>query len=307
MSDNARVAFVTGASRGIGKACALHLARAGFDVAIMARTLEEGEAREHSSTVRESDTSPLPGSLRSTAALVRDAGREALIVQGDLLDRASLGAAATTVLDAWGHVDVVVHNARYIGPGHMDRFLDTPIELLEKQIDGNVIAPLVLNKLLIPAMVEHGSGTIVNITSASGYADPTKPAGQGGWGMGYGVSKGAFQRIAGFLAVELADRGIRCFNVQPGLIATERIAQDMAKFGIENAGAPADVIGAVVAWLCTSDEADAFNGQNIEAQYFCHERGLLPEWPGPRYHENNIRYDRSGAALEELEARLAAQ
>jgi NAD(P)-dependent dehydrogenase (short-subunit alcohol dehydrogenase family) len=301
-----QVAFVTGASRGIGKATAVSLAQAGFDVAIMARTLEEGEAREHSSTLKASDMSPLPGSLSSTAALVRDTGRDALIVQGDLLDRASLGAAATKVLDAWGHVDVVVHNARYIGPGHMDRFLDTPIELLEKQLDGNVLAALVLNQLLLPSMIEHGGGTVVNITSASGYADPTKPAGDGGWGMGYGISKGAFQRIAGFLAVELGDQGIRCFNVQPGLIATERIAQDMAKFGITNSGAPPEVIGAVVAWLCTSDEADEFNGLNIEAQYFCHERGLLPGWPGPQPQNNNIRYDRSGAILDELETQLAA-
>src|SRR5262249_17106808 len=172
-----RVAFVTGASRGIGKACAVELAKAGFDVAIMARTMEEGEAREHSSTVRASDTSPLPGSLASTAKLVRDTGRDALVVQGDLLDRASLGAAATNVLDTWGHVDVVVHNARYIGPGHMDRFLDTPIDLIEKQIDGNVIAPLVLNKLLLPAMIERGGGTIVNITPAAGYADRANTAG----------------------------------------------------------------------------------------------------------------------------------
>jgi NAD(P)-dependent dehydrogenase (short-subunit alcohol dehydrogenase family) len=304
---SAGVAFVTGASRGIGKAIAVSLADAGFDVAIMARTIEEGETREHSSTLTASDTSPLPGSLSTTAALVRDRGREALMVPGDLLDRASLGAAATTTLDHFGHVDVVVHNARYIGPGHMDRFLDTPIELLEKQIDGNVIAPLVLNKLLLPSMIERGGGIVVNITSASGYADPTMPAGAGGWGMGYGVSKGAFQRIAGFLAVELADRGIRCYNVQPGLIATERIAQDMAKFGIENAGAPAEVIGAVVAWLCTSDEAPAFNGANIEAQYFCHQRGLLPSWAGPTFHENNIRYDRSGAVLADLESDLAAR
>jgi NAD(P)-dependent dehydrogenase (short-subunit alcohol dehydrogenase family) len=304
---SARVAFVTGASRGIGKAIAVSLADAGFDVAIMARTIEEGEAREHSSTLKASDTSPLPGSLSSTAALVRDRGREALMVPGDLLDRASLGAAATMTLEHFGHVDVVVHNARYIGPGHMDRFLDTPIELLEKQIDGNVIAPLVLNKLLLPPMIERGGGIVVNITSASGYADPTMPAGAGGWGMGYGVSKGAFQRIAGFLAVELADQGIRCYNVQPGLIATERIAQDMAKFGIENAGAPAEVIGAVVAWLCTSDEATAFNGANVEAQYFCHERGLLPSWDGPSFHENNIRYDRSGAILADLESDLAAR
>jgi hypothetical protein len=81
----------------------------------------------------------------------------------------------------------------------------------------------------------------------------------------------------------------------------------MAKFGIENAGAPAEVIGAVVAWLCTSDEAAAFNGANIEAQYFCHERGLLPGWDGPSYHDNSIRYDRSGAILADLEADLAAR
>jgi len=307
MTEKQQVAFVTGASRGIGKVCAIALAEAGFDVAITARTVQEGEAREHSSTVAASDTSPLPGSLTGTADLIRATGRDALVVPADLNDRASLGAAAATVLERWGRVDVIVHNARYIGPGHMDRFLDTPIELLEKHLEANVIAPLVLNQYLVPGMVKRGSGTIIDITSASGYGDPTKPAGDGGWGLGYGMSKGAFHRVAGVLAVELADAGIRCFNVQPGLIATERIAQDMAKFGIENAGAPPEVIGAVVAWLCTSDEADAFNGLNIEAQYFCHERGLLPDWPGPRAHNNNIRYDRSGAILDELEAELARE
>ena len=58
-----RVALVTGASRGIGKACAQYLARAGFDVAITARTVHEGERREHSSTLKKSNTKPLPGSL----------------------------------------------------------------------------------------------------------------------------------------------------------------------------------------------------------------------------------------------------
>ena len=129
-------AFVTGASRGIGKSCAQRLARAGFDVAISARTVSPGEAREHSSTVARSDTTPLPGSLEETAALVVAEGREALLVAADLTDAASLGAAATRVLDRWGTVDVVVHNGRYIGPGHMDRLLDTPIELIEKQLPG---------------------------------------------------------------------------------------------------------------------------------------------------------------------------
>jgi len=301
------VAFITGASRGIGKACAIELAAAGFDIAITARTVSEGEPREHSSTLRESDTSALPGSLSTTAALVEKEGVEVLVVPADLLDPASLGAAVATVLERKGGIDVVVHNGRYIGPGHMDRFLDTPIELLRKQMEGNVFAPLIINQLVLPSMLARGAGTIVNITSASGYADPTMPAGSGGWGMGYGISKGAFHRIAGFLTVELGDQGIRCFNVQPGLIATERIGQDMAKFGIANNGAPMEVLGKVVRWLCTDPEADRFNGENIEAQHFCHERGLLPGWEGPRVLDNKIRYDRSAAVLEQLEAELAAR
>lgn len=302
-----KVAFVTGASRGIGKSCAVQLAEAGYDVAITARTVQEGEQREHSSTLKASDLSPLQGSLTGTADLVQAAGARALVVPGDLLDAASLGAAVATVLERLGRIDVVVHNGRYIGPGHMDRFLDTPIALLRAQMEGNVFAPLIINQLVLPSMIANGGGTIVNITSASGYADPTKPAGQGGWGMGYGISKGAFQRVAGFLAVELGDQGIRCFNVQPGLIATERIAQDMAKFGITNQGAPMDVVGKVVRWLCTDPGSDEHNGRTIEAQFFCHERGLLPGWDGPRAMDNNIRYELAGAELQRLEAELAAR
>jgi NAD(P)-dependent dehydrogenase (short-subunit alcohol dehydrogenase family) len=210
-------------------------------------------------------------------------------------------------LERKGRIDVVVHNGRYIGPGHMDRFIDTPVELLERQMQANVFAPLLINKLVLPSMIHSDGGTIVNITSASGYADPTKPAGEGGWGMGYGISKGAFHRIAGFLAVELAEHGVQCFNVQPGLIATERIAQDMAKFGISPNGAPAEVVAKVVTWLCTDGDAAVLSGTNIEAQYFCHEKGLLPGWAGPVWSDNHIRYDRSGAALDDLERQLAAE
>jgi NAD(P)-dependent dehydrogenase (short-subunit alcohol dehydrogenase family) len=298
-----KVAFVTGASRGIGKAVAIELARTGYDVAITARTVNSGEQREHSSTISATDDSPLPGSLSETAALIEKEGQEALPVPADLLDTASLGAAVATVLERWGRIDLIVHNGRYIGPGHMDRFLDTPIELLERQLQANVLAPLVLNRLVLPSMIKQGGGIVVNITSASGYGDPTKPAGEGGWGMGYGISKGAFQRIAGFLAVELADQNIRCYNVQPGLIATERIGQDMAKFGIANVGAPPEVVAKVVSWLATSDEAPEFNGKNIEAQFFCHDRKLLDGWDGPRPTANNITYDDSAANLTAYEAR----
>ncbi len=298
------VAFVTGASRGIGKACAVHLAGEGFDVAISARSVQEGEGREHSPSVASSNTKPLPGSLATTAKLVEERGRRALTLPADLLDRASLEAAAAALLERWGRVDVVVHNGRYIGPGHMDLFLDTPIELIEKQIEANVLGPLALNKIFLPAMIERGGGTIVDITSASAYADPTEPAGKGGWGMGYGVSKGAFQRVAAFLDVELRDRGIRAYNVQPGFIATERMTADMGAFGFDNSGAPPDVVGAVVAWLATSPDAPAYSGKTIEAAFFCHERGLLPGWEGPQPNTNSLRYELAGAALARLEEEL---
>jgi len=297
-------AFVTGASRGIGKACAVYLARAGFDVAVSARTVAPGEAREHSSTVARSDTSPLPGSLEETAALVEAEGRQALLVAADLTDAASLGAAATTVLDRWGTVDVVVHNGRYIGPGHMDRLLDTPIELIEKQLFANAVAQLVLNRYFIPAMVAAGGGTVVNITSAAGYGDPTAPAGEGGWGLGYPMSKAAAHRIAGVLQVEHGHQGLRFYNVQPGFINTERMAQDMGAFGFELIGAPPDVIGAVIAWVATSPDAAALAGGTIEAQFLCHEKGLLPGWPGPRPNTSELAYDKSGWALEQLELQL---
>ena len=172
------VAFVTGASRGIGKAIAVHLARAGYDVALTARTVADGEQREHSSTLRRSDTSPLPGSLKSTAELVEAAGVRCLTVPADLTDRASVVAAAQRVLDEWGPIDVLVNNGRYVGPGHMDRFVDTPIELLDAHVEANVISPLLLTKAVLPAMLERGRGVIVNISSGAGTRDPEKPRGR---------------------------------------------------------------------------------------------------------------------------------
>jgi NAD(P)-dependent dehydrogenase (short-subunit alcohol dehydrogenase family) len=289
-------AMVTGASRGIGKAIAVHLAGAGFDVALTARTVDEGEEREHSPTLRCSDTSSLPGSLSSTAKLVRAVGVRSLIVPADLTDRASVIAAADTVLAEWGRVDVLVNNGRYIGPGHMDHFEETPLELLELHLEANVMAPLALIKKVLPGMLERGSGCIVNITSGAGFHDPPAPAGQGGWGLGYGFSKAALHRVAGILHLELADRGIRAYNVQPGFIATERMAQDMGGYGFDpSRAAPPDVVGAVVAWLATSPGAaedvmddkaypppirSTKDGRNIEAQEVCRNLGLLPGWPG---------------------------
>ena len=109
-----RVAFVTGASRGIGKACAVHLARAGFDVAVTARTVRDGEEREHSSTVRRSDTRPLPGSLTATAeerARRRPGGAR---LAGRPPRPGVARRRVATVQERWGGVDVLVNNGRYM-------------------------------------------------------------------------------------------------------------------------------------------------------------------------------------------------
>jgi NAD(P)-dependent dehydrogenase (short-subunit alcohol dehydrogenase family) len=207
-------------------------------------------------------------------------GARSLTVALDLTDRSSVIAAAEAVRSAWGPPDVLVNNGRYIGPGHMDRFVETPLELLELQLEANVVSPLLLIQQFLPDMVERGAGTIVNITSAAAYLDPPQPAGEGGWGMGYGISKGSFHRVAGVLAVELGTDGIRAYNVQPGFIATERMAQDMGDFGFDaSRGAPPDVVGAVVSWLVTDPAAAEPNGRNVEAQDVCRELGLLPGWP----------------------------
>jgi NAD(P)-dependent dehydrogenase (short-subunit alcohol dehydrogenase family) len=271
-----RVALVTGASRGIGKATALALAGAGFDVAITARTLHEGEGRDDSDT---GEGRPVPGSLEATAAGIEERGTRALPVVADLLDRASLEAAVARVLSEWGRIDVLVNNAVHTGPGSMVRFLDLDLDDLDDKVEANLVAQLVVIRAALPAMLDAGGGTIVDVTSHAGMADPTAPVGEGGWGLAYAVSKGGFHRVAGILAIELGDRGIRAFNVEPGFVLTERQLDNADALGLGGyRGAPPSVPAAVIAWLATSAEAAEMNGQTISAQRFALSRGLHPDW-----------------------------
>src|SRR4051794_35687666 len=107
-----RVALVTGASRGIGRACAHALADAGFDVALTARTRHEGEGIDDSDA---GGGAPVEGSLDRTAAEVTERGREALPLVADLTDHDSLRRAVTGTLERWGRVDVLVLNAVHTG------------------------------------------------------------------------------------------------------------------------------------------------------------------------------------------------
>jgi NAD(P)-dependent dehydrogenase (short-subunit alcohol dehydrogenase family) len=274
MATTRQTALVTGASRGIGKATAVGLAAAGFDVAITARTVHEGEGFDDSDSAGRT----VPGSLDTTAALVEEQGGKALSVPMDLLDRASILAAAERVIDEWDHIDVLVNNAIHTGPGSMLRFEDTTVEMIETKLAANVVAQVVLIKAVLPHMVERGDGTVLNVTSAVAVTDPPSPPGEGGWGLAYAMSKGAFHRLAPNLTVEYPD--IRFFNLEPGYVETERAIQNAAALGLEGRypGAPPSVPAAVIAWLATAPEAADLNGQMITAQKFAKEHHLHEKW-----------------------------
>ena len=186
------VALVTGASRGIGKATALKLAEAGFDVAIAARTQKEGEGRTAPSSVRgDEPTLQIPGSLESTAHEIEARGRRALPVRLDLLDVDTVVSAPQLVLDEWGRIDVLVNNAIVQGAS-MDRILDLTAESMTRLVVGNYVHQVLITQQVLPHMLSRGSGRIVNIVSGSARLDPRAPAGEGGWGIAYSASKAAF-------------------------------------------------------------------------------------------------------------------
>jgi len=271
-----KVAFVTGASRGIGRGCALELARRGLDVVVTARTVTGAERLEHSSTVKKSATNPLPGSLEATAREARALGAEALVVKLDLAARADWPAAVDAALARFGRIDVLVNNGRYVGPGHMDPFEDTPVELIEQMMLCNVIAPLNLVKLSLPAMKRQGGGIVINITSSAGERETPAPIGQGGWGLGYSLSKAALNRMVPGLAKELRPYHIAVIGLMPGFVGTERMAAELAEFGFDASKAlPVENPGRVCAMLATAKDPMYFSGKDVYGPGFHAEHALV--------------------------------
>ncbi|MDJ0847127.1 MAG: SDR family oxidoreductase [Myxococcota bacterium] len=281
MAQEGRIAVVTGASRGIGKATALALADAGFDLVLAARTVKSGD--EHPDMVRNADGSALPGSLEETRDAVLDKGRRARLQRLDLLETPTIQALVDDTLAEWGRIDVLVNNAIYQGPGLMADFLEGSIDELEKVFQGNVIAQVRLTRLVLRDMLERDGGIVVNLTSQAGMIDPPLKLAQGGWGYAHGATKAALHRMAGYLHVEYGDRGIRAYNLEPGLVRSESLIAslgedtELEKMGVKSA--PVEVPEAVIRWLCTAEDAIAMSGQNVYAQPFCKKNELLPGWP----------------------------
>ncbi len=282
------VAFVTGASRGIGRAGALALAEAGYDVVVTARTLRAGEKHDYASSSAEAgEQTALPGSVEETAAEVEKRGARALPLRLDLLDRATLDAAVDETLANWGRIDVLYNNGIYQGPGIMDSFMELPEEKLALVFEGNFFAQLHLTRRVLAHMRQRGSGTVVNMTSNAAQYDPPNKASEGGWGFAYGASKSAFHRMAGFIHVEFQDEGIRAYNIDPGYVPTEA---QLARHGTDSPiyrkyvsqGAPVEVPAKMLVWLLTTEEGKRRSGETFHAPSFVKKHGLLPGWPPPK-------------------------
>jgi len=265
---------VTGASRGIGKATALDLAAAGFDVAAAARTSRDGSRR--------SDTDPdvtLPGGLDTTVAQVEREGATGLAVTMDLLDRATVLTAVAATIERFGRLDVLVNNAIYQGPGTLARFADLTDGELSALFEGNVVAQLALIRAALPHLQD--GGTVVNLVSGAGHLQPPAKVGEGGWSVGYAMTKAAFGRVAPVLHVEYAD--MRLFSVDPGWTITERTvaAGRAAQYSRHFTPGTPDVIARAIRWLVTGTEADGLRGKVVMAQQEVRARQLLERWPAP--------------------------
>ena len=192
-----KVAIVTGSSRGIGEAIARRLAVAGAKVVVTARTVEVRDER-------------LSGTVHSVAAAIKELGGEATAVAANLQkkpDREQLVAAAVA---AYGRVDIVVNNAAILVPGATvdfpERYFDRMFEILVK-------APHHLAQLTLPGMIEHGGGSILNISSRA--AIHPKPGQHSYDGAVYGMTKAAIERFTTGLAAEMYEHGISVNALSP--------------------------------------------------------------------------------------------
>jgi len=268
-----RTALVTGASRGVGKGIAIALAKAGYDVAITARTVNEGDP----SSIAPETGLALPGSLATTADEIESFGVSAVSIRLDLLDLDALtGAVDAAIAGLGGRLDVLVNNAIYVGEGNDRLFAECSPDNLIKRVTGNITAQMLITQRAVQKMLDGGGGTVCNITSAAGQTTPRSPVGRGGWPLAYSVTKAGFHRIADMLVVEYGDHGIRAFNVNPGFVATERVvaAGDQLEF-VAKHGVTPEVLGTAVAHLI--DDPTVINGSYVQALDTARDLGLAPE------------------------------
>ena len=187
-----RLALITGASSGIGEACARRLAAEGADVALWARRADRLE--------------------RLAAELGREHGVETYIAAVDVRDRDGVRAAADELLRAAGPPDILVNNAG-LAAG-FDPVQEGSFEDWDRMLDTNVKGLLNVTRLLLPAMIEADRGHIINIGSTAGHQVYPK-------GNVYNASKFAVTALTEAINLDVSGTGIRVSSVDPGFVETE--------------------------------------------------------------------------------------
>jgi glucose 1-dehydrogenase len=234
-----KVALITGASRGIGRGCALEMARAGADVAINYHS--HGEEAE------------------AVAAQVRELGRQALVWQADVADRRAVEEMVAAVAQRLGHLDILVCNAYY---SKREPFLEIGMEGMQRTLDVCLWGAFHAAQLGARQMVRQGrGGSILFISSVHAFI-PVPTA------LAYNTAKAGMNHMAATIAAELLEHRIRANVIEPGWIDTpgerkfateEQIREGGKKLPWGRLGTVED-IGRAATFLC-SDAADYVNGE----------------------------------------------
>ncbi len=229
MTIPSRVAVVTGASSGIGRAIAVALGALGWRVALGARRGDE---------------------LEETAKIVIEAGGEAFPKPMDVTDQRSVDAFMTAAEDGLGPIDVLVNNAGIAIPGP---FWDLAPEQLDREVRTNLLGPMLCARRVVRSMIRRGTGDVVFVSSDTARAPRPRL-------LGYSATKAAIEVVARTLAMELEGTGVRSTTVRVGPTLTdfasgwtpEQVAELMTywpRFGVQrhfHTLSPEDVARAVV-------------------------------------------------------------
>jgi 3-oxoacyl-[acyl-carrier protein] reductase len=195
-----KVAIVTGSSRGIGRAIAIEMARAGARVVVVARTEVEQKGR-------------LPGTIWKTVEEIQALGGEAIAIRADITQEEDVDALVAAVIGRWGTVDILVNNAGITTP---ERFVDLTVKRWDLVMGVNLRGTFLCTKAVLPKMIEQRSGNIINMSSVSGNV-VIKGS------IPYGVTKAAIERFTFGLAKEMRRYNIAVNALRPNLTVTEAV------------------------------------------------------------------------------------
>jgi citronellol/citronellal dehydrogenase len=259
------VALVTGASRGIGAATAVRLARAGAAVAITARTLDDDPS------------SSLSGSLRQTLAAIEAEGAVGHAIAANLDDPDERAAVVPAAVAQLGPIDILVNNAAAALYGNVS---DLALRRRELLFSVNVQAPLDLMQAVATSMCERRRGWIVNLSSATSRHPSGPPYAKRSMGTTttvYGASKAALERITTGLAAELFEHDIAVNAIAPvAAVRTEGADALVGDLLDPSVFEPIEYLTEAILYLATCRPAEC-TGQILTSQALLRQIGLLTD------------------------------